>query len=229
LAEVRPSTGIYNNELSPEQGINYELGFRGLLLKKISFDVTGYEFDLAQTIVSQRQANNADYFINTGDTRQLGLEMMIGWQHDFKASIVNSLNLWTSVSFNNYRFVNYNRDNISYSGNQLTGSPASSIAGGIDATLFKKFYCHLTANFVDKIPLNDANTFYSADYLLLGSRFGFKQPLSEKTTIEIFIGVDNALDQRYSLGNDLNANGNRYFNAAAPRNYFFGVKVGLRH
>jgi iron complex outermembrane recepter protein len=229
LAEVRPSTGIYNNELSPEQGINYELGFRGLLLKKISFDVTGYDFELAQTIVSQKQANNADYFINSGDTRQLGLEMMVGWQHGFKASIVNSLNLWTSASFNNYHFLNYNRDKISYSGNQLTGSPVSSIAGGIDASFLKKFYCHFTANFVDRIPLNDANTFYSSDYLLLGSRLGFKQPLSGKTTIEIFVGIDNALDQRYSLGNDLNANGNRYFNAAMPGNYFFGVKMGLGH
>jgi iron complex outermembrane recepter protein len=227
LAEVRPSTGIYNNELSPEQGINYELGFRGWLLKKISFDVTGYDFELAQTIVSQKQANNADYFINSGDTRQLGLEMMVGWQRDFKASVVHSLHLWASVSFNNYHFINYNRDKVSYSGNQLTGSPASSIAGGIDATFLKKFYCHLTANFVDRIPLNDANTFYSSDYLLLGSRLGFKQPLSEKTTIEIFIGVDNALDQRYSLGNDLNAAGGRFYNAAAGRNFYFGLKFGL--
>jgi iron complex outermembrane receptor protein len=32
------------------------------------------------------------------------------------------------------------------------------------------------------------------------------------------------LDEKYSLGNDLNAFGGRYFNAAPERNYFGGVK-----
>jgi iron complex outermembrane recepter protein len=223
LAEVRPSTGIYNNDLSAEQGINYEIGFRGLLLKKISFDVTGYDFELDQTIVSQKQANNADYFINAGNTRQLGLEMMLRWQRDFKSSIINSLNLWTSVTINNYRFLNYKRDNISYSGNQLTGSPAGTIAGGADVVV-RKFNYHLTLHYVDRIPLNDVNSFYSSDYFLVGSKLSFKQPLSEKISIEVFTGVDNFLNERYSLGNDLNAAGNRFFNAAAPRNYFVGVK-----
>ena len=35
------------------------------------------------------------------------------------------------------------------------------------------------------------------------------------------------LDEKYSLGNDLNAIGGRYYNAAAPINYYFGLNLGF--
>jgi iron complex outermembrane receptor protein len=43
----------------------------------------------------------------------------------------------------------------------------------------------------------------------------------------VFAGIDNALDEKYSLGNDLNAFGGRYYNAAMPRNYYAGLSITL--
>jgi iron complex outermembrane receptor protein len=43
----------------------------------------------------------------------------------------------------------------------------------------------------------------------------------------VFAGIDNALDETYSLGNDLNAIGGRYYNAASPRNYYIGLNFGF--
>lgn len=40
-----------------------------------------------------------------------------------------------------------------------------------------------------------------------------------------FGGIDNILNQKYSLGNDLNAMGGRYYNAAPTRNFYIGVKA----
>jgi iron complex outermembrane receptor protein len=45
--------------------------------------------------------------------------------------------------------------------------------------------------------------------------------------MDLFAGVDNATNKRYSLGNDLNAAGNRYYNAAAGRNFYAGLKVSF--
>ena len=47
----------------------------------------------------------------------------------------------------------------------------------------------------------------------------------QKEKLDIFIGADNLLNQVYSLGNDINAIGGRYFNAAAGRNYFAGIRL----
>ncbi|MNL84296.1 hypothetical protein D3C87_2122250 [compost metagenome] len=48
-----------------------------------------------------------------------------------------------------------------------------------------------------------------------------------RVPIEVFAGADNILNEKYSLGNDLNAFGARYFNAAAKRNFYAGLAVRL--
>ena len=53
----------------------------------------------------------------------------------------------------------------------------------------------------------------------MGSRIGRKW--------YAFGGADNLLNVTYSLGNDINAAGNRYYNAAAGRNYYLGLRFSL--
>lgn len=220
FAEVLPSSGVYNNTLAPEQGINYELGIRGQLFQSFSFNMAAYDFELRQAIVSQ---NSGDYFINAGRTSQKGIETFLAWQT--RSESKTQLRTWISYTLTNYRFVDYSHDGIDYSGNQWTGTAPYTLVCGLDVYFAKNFYWNATTTYVDRIPLNDANSFYSADYFLAGSRIGFNHRMGKKTSMEILGGVDNILDQHYSLGNDLNALGNRYFNAAATRNYYFGIKV----
>jgi iron complex outermembrane receptor protein len=53
-------------------------------------------------------------------------------------------------------------------------------------------------------------------------------PIKIKSSLlNISAGVDNLLNQTYSLGNDINAFGGRYFNAAAKRNYFVGLQIKI--
>ena len=93
--------------------------------------------------------------------------------------------------------------------------------------LMKKFSANFTYNYVDELPLNDANTDYAEAFVLLGARVGWNATLQQSHKVEIFVGIDNALDETYSLGNDLNAIGGRYYNAAMPRNYYAGVNILL--
>ena len=227
LAEVRPSTGNYNNGLNPEKGISYEVGFRGNLSHAFSWDIAAYDFELDETIVVQ-QLNNADYFINAGRTSQKGLEALLSWSPNLQNhQFLNSLKLWSSYTFNDYRFKDYVKNGQDFSGHKLTGVPPNMVAGGVDAQLARKIYVNVTLNFVDKIPLNDANSQYSEPYILAGTRIGFRSTLHKKLAMDLFAGVDNATNKRYSLGNDLNAAANRYFNAAAGRNYYAGLKVSF--
>jgi iron complex outermembrane receptor protein len=41
--------------------------------------------------------------------------------------------------------------------------------------------------------------------------------------MEIFGAAENILDEKYSLGNDINAFGGRYYNVAAGRNFSGGI------
>jgi iron complex outermembrane recepter protein len=225
LAEVRPSAGTYNNGLNPERGINYEIGFRGNLAKRqIHYELSAYQFKLDETIVIQRTADGAEYFVNAGRTSQRGLEAKVSWTPSLTSGFITGFTLWSSYTYNHYRFEDYENDGKDYSGNSLTGVAPTIFIGGLDLTI-RKIYANITANYTDAIPLNDANTEYASEYFLLGGRVGYRSVVGKNFGLEIFTGVDNALDKRYSLGNDLNAVGGRYYNAAALRNFYVGLKL----
>jgi iron complex outermembrane receptor protein len=226
LAEVRPSTNTYNNTLNPEHGISYEAGLRGSLLhQKISFDITAYDFQLYQTIVIQHTVDGADYYINSGRTSQPGVEAFVAWNPRTKlSSRVPSFRLWSSYTYNPYTFKNYVYAGADYSGRRLTGVARNIFIAGADIATKWNVYMNVTCNNTSAIPLNDANTAYASSFFLLGTRIGYKAKSVKLMPLEFFGGVDNALNAKYSLGNDLNAAGGRYYNASSLRNFYLGLK-----
>jgi iron complex outermembrane receptor protein len=224
VAEVMPSTGIYNPTLNPESGWSYEAGVHGRLGSHIELHASVYDFRLRDAIVLQRDSSGADYYVNAGDTRQPGLEVAAEWSKSF-SGIVQMVKIKTGITYSAYRFGTYVFDGSDYSGNALTGVPPWTVALGADADLAWGMYARVTANFADRIPLNDANSDYASDYLLLGVRAGKR--IKGRLPIDLFAGVDNLLDQSYSLGNDLNAVGKRYFNAAPEINFYLGLSTRL--
>lgn len=215
--ELFPSTAIYDPKLKPEFGNSYEVGLKGNW-KYFEGSLTAYSFDLRNTIVKLDSAG-ADYFTNAGRSLQNGIEVLL------RSKVQTLINGWASYSFNHYRFKEYKRDEQDFSGNPVTGVPAHVFVVGIDAR-HKNWYANFTLQHVSKISLDDANTVSADAYKLLGLRTGIKV-LTGKTPIEIFCGADNLIDSKYSLGNDINATGNRYFNVAASRNFYVGLVMGL--
>jgi iron complex outermembrane receptor protein len=229
LAEVRPSTNEFNNDLNPEHGLNYEMGFKGRTTNgSFSYDVVFFEFGLKETIVIQRTDGGAEYFINTGRTRQRGAEIGLSWNVISDSErLFSELSINGGYTINDFTFDHYTNDGTDYSGNDLTGVPSNVIALGIDARIHSRIYFNFSANHTDRIPLNDANTEYAAEYFLLGLRAGYQLPIKEIFSLEFFAGGDNLLDQKYSLGNDLNARGGRFFNTAPGANFYLGIKFSI--
>lgn len=98
---------------------------------------------------------------------------------------------------------------------------------GLDFRFKKNFYLFAQHNYTSKIALNDANSVFSNSFDLVHFKAGWRSSKPGKPIIDVFAGIDNLLDETYSLGNDLNAFGGRFFNAAAPRNFFAGMKLTL--
>lgn len=227
LAEVRPSTNTFSNTLKAESGDNIEVGARGALLSdRLRYDVAVYNFGLRNTIVLQRNEEGADYFVNAGKTSQRGIEAYVSYDV-LPESQSSSFRLWMSYAYQHYRFTEYAPLDTDYSGNALTGVAPTIFSCGADLTVRKRFPVNLTVNYVDHVPLNDANTAFAESYVLVGLRAGYKLPFGQGDRLHVFAGVDNALDEVYSLGNDLNAFGGRYYNAAMPRNYYAGLSITL--
>ncbi|WKN31655.1 TonB-dependent receptor plug domain-containing protein [Porifericola rhodea] len=235
IEDVRTNEGSINLGLKPEKGINYELGLRGNTLNgKLNFDVSAFYFQLDETIVQQQSERGTVLFTNTGSTDQKGLETAFTYfALQENAGFIKDLDFQLSYTLHDFTFNNYTKfvgDELQdYSGNELTGV-ARNIA--VFATTLQTnvgVYLNGSINFTDEIPLDDANSVYSEAYELVLLKLGYRAPLSDKLELEIFGGVNNLLDQKYSLGNDLNAFGGRYYQPAPDRNYYAGLKVHLNY
>ena len=235
-AEFRPSDGSINLGLQAERGTSYELGSRGTLLGgRLAFDVALFDFELRNTIVSRTDAQGFQLYANAGDTHQRGAEVAASgylWQPAALAEAASppaGLRLWGSYAYNHFRFGSYQSATGSdYGGNQLTGTAPHTLSAGLDFREARGFYLSPTVSHQASIPLNDANTDYAAGYWVVGARGGWRRTLLGRLEAELYAGVENAADRRYSLGNDLNAFGGKYFQPAAGRNYYGGGQLGWR-
>ena len=227
IDEIVPSAGIFNASLDAEKAINYELGLRGEVIKnKLFIDASYYIFYLSNTIVTRRDVSGADYFVNAGKTKQKGFEASINYYPiRNSAGFIRQFKIWGNYTNINARFTNYKQVAADYSGNKLTGTPPNVFVAGADIITKTGLYLNATYSYTDILPLNDANTFFASQYNLLMGRVGYKKKLSKVVEGEIYFSFDHSFNTPYSLGNDLNAAGNRYFNPSAPANYFGGVKL----
>lgn len=221
-SELIPGNGSINTTLNAERGWNYEVGARGNW-DRIYYDVNVYHFRLQQAISQRRDASGNDYFINTGGTKQQGMEALVRYQIiRQRPGFFNQLFLNGSYALQDFTYRNYKVIEADYNGNRLPGNARNYASLMLDATLLNHFYLNCTYTYSDKIYLNDANTDVAAAYRLLAIRIGWKKLLSHHE-LEVFGGADNLFNEKYSLGNDINAAVGRYYNAAPGRNYFAGV------
>lgn len=231
--EIRTSDGGINEDLEAEKGINYEAGLRGNSKnEKLYYDATVFWMQQKETIVSKTTEFGTVVFENAGSTSQLGTEILLGYTFINNPSLpISRLSLQTAYTHHNFTFQDYVKrsrgENVDYSGNKLTGTAPNISVTTFDLATRGGYYFNLTYNFTDEIPLNDANTVMADSYQLVTLKTGWKFNFKQKHLIDVFFGIDNLFDEKYSLGNDLNAFGQRYFNASPERNYFGGIRVYL--
>jgi iron complex outermembrane receptor protein len=226
-AELLPTGGSFNPTLRAEDGWNYEIGSKGDIVRdKLSFDLTAFLFRLNNTIVVRRDAGGGNYFENAGNTRQAGVESYLRYRWiEGGPGLLSRLHSWASYSYYNFKYDQFIQVTSDFSGNKLPSVAPHTLVVGIDMATRQGFYCNLTYNYTDNIPLNDANTAFAASYNLLGARLGYKLNIRSKYFVEVFAGGDNLLNEQYSLGNDINGFGGRYYNVAPGINFFAGLSL----
>lgn len=230
LAEVRSSDQIINTNLRAEAGWNYETGFRfQTTTRRVYLDATLFYFNLKDAIVRRLNDNDVEFFINAGGTKQLGTELQVAsWLIAPNTSgFLNGLQLRNSYTYSRFRFDNFQSATANFSGNRLTGVPSQTVISSLLINFKNSFYVFAQHNFTSEIPVNDANTVFANRYHLVDLKAGLNHLKIGQTAVAVYLGINNLFNQRYSLGNDLNAASNRYFNPAAGFNFNFGITVGF--
>ena len=224
---IAPTGSAINTALHPEYGWNYEAGVRGYAFhERLSFDASIFYFGLREAIVPGRDSAGGDYYVNAGSTKQQGLELALHYRIIRKPGlIVNSSLSYTASDFHYNEFAPLDKN---YSGKQLPGIAPNTIAASISAQMAKQLSLTVSCFYSDAIPLDDDNTTEANSYTLLSAKLGYSLR-RRHFLIDLFTGAENMLNEKYSLGNDLNAVNGRYFNAAAPISVFAGAVIRYVH
>lgn len=223
-AELLPTGGAINLGLNAEEGTSYDMGMKARLSNKMYVDVNAFWFGLTNTIVQRRDAGGGDFFINAGKTKQHGIETYFSYPL-LQDKIFEQSLFWISHTWHNFYYRDFKQVNDDFSGKQMPGDAKHTISTGIDAITKGGFGVAITYYYSGKIPLNDANTAYANAYNIVGARLAYQKWIHEKWKLKLMAGADNLLNEKYSLGNDLNGFGERYYNAAPGRNFYIALLV----
>ena len=230
VQELEKSNGVVGPSLQPENGIDYELGTRGSLLQgKLFFDVDAFFFHIRNAIVQRIDSFGVSYSVNAGGTNQHGLETFVSYQVlDRPTGFVSSLRLFISDTWHDFHYSSFTQDTSNFTGHRLPSVPPQLLVSGLDVLLHAGIYANVTYTYSDHVALNDANTAWAGSYNLLGGRLGFRRILpGGKFKLDVYTGIDNAFNVKYSLGDDFNAAAGRYYNAAPGRNWYAGASLNF--
>lgn len=226
IAELRSSDNEINTKLQAETGINYETGLRFESRNRRTFaDLSLYHYAMKNGIVRQLRENGAEYYVNSGEMTQKGVEVSFNTYllpHS-AYRLITSIHLQSAVSYNHYRFGNYRVSQDDFSYNKVTAVPDWVWTSTLSVNL-SKLRLNIWYNYTSEMPLNDANTAHAAAYHLVKLKTLY-QLANQKCNWTFFVGVDNVLNEKYSLGNDINAFGNRFYNPAPSRNFYIGLQL----
>ncbi len=229
LEETLMPNGQRNTSIKPETGWNFELGSKTSVGQSLYIEVSAYFMKIKNLLVARRTAEDAYIGINAGATNHSGIELKLDYR------LINRP-MWSAyfrmnANLTRYRFADFSDNGNDYSGNKLTGTPASATNWMLETTHAKGFFMNIHYQTVGRMPMRDDNFIFSDAYQLANFMAGYEKTYN-KLSLSISSGVQNLFDTHYASMILINATSvgtqaPRYYYPGLPRN--FKSTVSLRY
>ncbi len=224
--------GLFNPNLKPEIGWNYEIGARYSVFHDLIYGtLSAYTLRVRDLLVSRRTIDDNFFAVNAGKTIHNGIEFDLNF--DILKRRGNLVKFFFNTSLFDHKFDDFVDLENDLSGNDLTGVPSGIINIGVDFNSTKGFYGNLNYQTIGEIPVNDANSLFSKSYELMHGKLGFKNKIGNHLFYDVFFGVNNILDTEYASQIQINARGfggnaPRFFYPGLPFNAYGGINIKYR-
>ena len=179
--------------------------------------------EIKDLLVAKRIDDDQYVGINAGKTLHQGIEIAI--KHNWQINTIFSIASYISTSLGKYEFVTFVDNGTDFSGNKLTGVAANKANLGVSVNTNFGFYLSSDFQFVDEIPLNDANSVFSDAYKIINLKSGHRFEILPNLTTHLSAGINNVNNQKYAslILPNAAAFGNatpRYYYPGLPANYY---------
>ncbi len=221
LEETLMPNGQRNTSIKPETGWNFELGTKVSVGKSLYLELSAYYMIVKNLLVARRTAEDAYMGINAGATNHPGLEFKL----DYKLIDRSMWSMYVRMNANltRYRFAEFVDNGNDYSGNKLTGTPATTTNWMLETSHSKGFFVNLHYQTVGRMPIRDNNSIYSNAYQLANLMAGYEKSV-KNLSVSLSCGIQNLFDTHYASMILINASAvgtqsPRYYYPGLPRNF----------
>lgn len=217
---------VGNQTLQPIDVRAFEVGARGQIGRRMTFEAAAYRQRTRNLIVSQSflrlppLVGQFVAFVNAGKVDQNGLE--------FGATLrpFGGMHLSGSYTFSDFTYRQFVSGGRDVSGNTVPGVPAHNIFGEVSYRTARGLTVAFDIQRVGGFFVNDLNSASNAPYVIGNLRVGHDLRVGRGLQLSPWIGLQNLRDKVYVAQTQVNAAADRYFNPLPGMTFLAGVKFG---
>lgn len=203
----------FNLDLQPSKSRDYEAGLKGGW-NSTTFELALFNIATTNDIVVGVSNEGRDSFVNAGSTKRHGLELNV--QQAFSGGFSTYLA---------YSYLQAHFDGGVLDGDRMPGVPRQMLYGELDWQYRPLgFTTSLSAQWRDRVYVNNENTDFADSYVVANYRLEFKQNAGSWQFSE-FAGVNNLFDRHYIGAVIVNSSNGRYFQPEPGRNFLLGLSA----
>ena len=206
-----------NEDLKSSSSLNYEIGWRkavsNLTLEAIAYAISSENEILPYEL---EQFSGKNFYQNVGSTSRYGIEL--NSQLSFKGGRIN-----LSYTLSKNKFEDFIIDNNNLADNLIPGIPSQMLDLDLIFKLSRGRFLIISNRLIGERYADNANETLISSYNLLNIKYS-KEIFSNS---EIFLGVNNIFNQYYFDNIRINAFGQRYYEPAPQRNFYFGINLSF--
>jgi len=223
---ARDGEFVANHSVQPIDVHAFEVGARGQIGSRATFEASAYRQRTKNLIVSQSflrlppLIGQFPAFVNAGKVDQNGVE--------FGATLRprTGMRIAGSYTFSDFTYRDFVTGGQSFSGHTVPGVPQHNVFGEVSYLTGHGVSMTFDIQRVGRFFVNDLNTASNEPYLIANLRAGYDLRLRRDFKLSPWIGVMNLRDKVYVAQTQPNAAAGRYFNPLPGLTVLAGVKFG---
>ncbi len=233
---------LFNGDLNPQESQNFELGMKGSIYRwdkkfftRFIYEASFFNIRIGNEIIPYEVLGEV-YYRNAAKTNRLGVEL------GAHVEICKGLNLGMTCTWSHFRYLSYEARAIGadstgtlietdkdFSGDIVPSVPQNNVY--LSLTYTRPVGNHLNAfvkasyQGIGGLWVDDENTDKTNAYNLLNGLIGLDVKFG-KFNLMASAGINNLFDEIYVGFTNTNAANKRYYEAGAPRDYYFSINAG---
>jgi iron complex outermembrane recepter protein len=223
---ARDGEFVANRSVKPFDVRAFEVGARGQIGRRLSFEASAYRQRTNNLIVSQSflrlppLTGQFTAVVNAGKVDQNGLE--------FGATLrpFTGVQMTGSYTYSDFTYRDFVTGGQRFSGRTVPGVPAHNAFADVSYRTGRGLTMAFDIQHVGRFFLNDLNTASNDPYVVANLRVGYDLRLSRGFELSPWVGLQNLRDEVYVAQTRPNAAAGRYFNPLPGLTLLAGVKFG---